>query len=93
MFKLFRCCVLVISFFHMSFVVCAQSFSINTDGSAANASAILDVKSNFKGMLIPRMSRTERNAIVTPATGLMVFQNAPDSLGLYYYNGTNWTGC
>jgi len=71
--------------------VFSQSFAINTDGSAANASALLDVKSTLKGMLIPRMSRTERNAIASPATGLLIFQNSPDSIGFYYYNGTAWT--
>jgi hypothetical protein len=68
----------------------AQSFSINTDGSTANASAILDVKSTTKGMLIPRMSKTEKNAIISPATGLLVFQNTPDSIGFHYYDGVAW---
>ncbi len=67
-----------------------QSFAINTDGSAANASALLDVKSIDKGLLIPRMSKLQKNAIATPATGLLVFQNAPDSIGFYYYSGTGW---
>jgi hypothetical protein len=47
--------------------------AINTDGSIPNNSAMLDVKSTAKGMLIPRMSAAERNAIVSPATGLMIF--------------------
>ncbi|MBL0145106.1 MAG: hypothetical protein IPP48_04485 [Chitinophagaceae bacterium] len=68
----------------------AQSFAINTDGSTANASAILDVKSTDKGVLVPRISKLQRNAIATPAIGLLVFQNAPDSVGFYYYNGTSW---
>ena len=78
---------LFLSFQHSN----AQSLAINTDGSTANASALLDVKSTDKGILIPRMTRTERNAIVSPATGLLIFQTAPDSIGFYYYNGTNWT--
>ncbi|MEO6541993.1 MAG: hypothetical protein ABIN74_13405, partial [Ferruginibacter sp.] len=41
--------------------------------------------------LVPRMSRTQRNAIVSPATGLMIFQDTPDSVGFYYYNGSAWT--
>lgn len=69
----------------------AQSVAINTDGSTANASALLDVKSNAKGILIPRMTRTERDAIATPAAGLLIFQNGPDSIGFYYYTGTSWT--
>lgn len=68
----------------------SQSLSINTDGSSANASALLDVKSTDKGVLIPRITRAQRDAISTPATGLLVFQVAPDSIGLYYYNGTGW---
>jgi hypothetical protein len=68
----------------------AQSFSINTDGSTANTSAILDIKSTTKGMLVPRMSKSEKNAISSPATGLLIFQNAPDSIGFHYYDGAAW---
>ena len=69
----------------------AQSVAINTDGSTANASAILDVKSSNKGLLIPSMTRAERNAIAAPATGLMIFQTGPDSAGYHYYDGIRWT--
>ncbi|MBP6431129.1 MAG: tail fiber domain-containing protein [Ferruginibacter sp.] len=68
----------------------AQSVAINSDGSTANPSAMLDIKSNTKGLLIPRMSKVQRNAITLPATGLIIFQNAPDSTGLYYYTGSRW---
>ncbi len=68
----------------------SQSLSVNTDGSTADPSALLDVKSTAKGVLIPRMSKAEKNAIATPATGLLVFQNAPDSIGFHYYDGTAW---
>ena len=55
-----------------------------------NASSSLDITSTSKGILIPRMTQAQRNAIVSPATGLMIFQtnNTP---GFYYYNGTAWT--
>lgn len=68
----------------------AQSLAINTDGSTANTSSILDVKSTDKGVLIPRMSKAEKNAIAAPANGLLVYQNAPDSAGFYYYNSGSW---
>ena len=68
----------------------AQSFSVNTDGSIAHPSAILDVKSTDKGILIPRMSKTDKNAITSPATGLIIYQETPDSTGFYYYNSTKW---
>ncbi|MBL0146117.1 MAG: hypothetical protein IPP48_10395 [Chitinophagaceae bacterium] len=91
MFILLRVKLLVVFFIAGPIIVFPQSLSINTDGSIANTSALLDVKSINKGVLIPRMSRTQRDAITSPATGMMIFQNAPDSIGLYYYNGTVWT--
>lgn len=68
----------------------SQSFAINNDGSTANGSAILDVKSSTKGLLLPRMTKIQKNAISLPATGLLVFQTAPDSIGFHYYNGSQW---
>jgi hypothetical protein len=47
--------------------------AINTTGAAPDSSAILDVKSSGKGMLIPRMTTAQRMAIANPANGLMVF--------------------
>jgi len=67
----------------------AQSVAINTSGATANSSAILDVSSSSKGVLIPRMSSVQRNGIATPANGLLVYDN--DSLAFAYYNGTTWS--
>lgn len=52
----------------------AQSVAFNTDGSNADTSAIMDVKSTTKGVLIPRMTFAQRNAIISPAKGLLIFQ-------------------
>jgi hypothetical protein len=68
----------------------AQAVAINTTGTAADPSAMLDVVSNSKGILFPRMNKSQREGITAPATGLLVFQNAPDSIGFYYYSGTQW---
>jgi len=68
----------------------SQSVAINTDGSTANASSILEIKSTAKGLLIPRMLKLQRTAITSPATGLMVYQTGPDSTGFYMYNGSSW---
>ena len=48
--------------------------AINNDGSASDNSAMLDVSSIVKGMLMPRMTQAQRNAITSPATGLILFQ-------------------
>ena len=62
--------------------------AINMDNSTADPSAILDVKSTTKGMLIPRMTAAQRNAINAPATGLMVFSTTDGHF--YFYTGTDW---
>lgn len=66
----------------------AQSVAINTDGSTANSSALLDIKSTTKGLLIPRMTTAQRNAIPSPAEGLKVFDT--NTKTFWYYNGTGW---
>lgn len=68
----------------------AQNVGINSDGSTPNASAMLDVKSTNSGILIPRMTEAQRDAISSPATGLLVYQTDETS-GFYYWNGTSWT--
>ena len=57
--------------------------------TSPNASAALQVSSSSQGVLLPSMTLAQRDAITTPATGLLVFQtdNTP---GFYYYNGTAW---
>jgi len=61
---------------------------INTDGSSPNSSAMLDIKSDTAGLLIPRMTATQRDAIKSPAEGLMVF--VTDDNTFYYYQGSSW---
>jgi hypothetical protein len=74
----------------LHFNATAQSVSINTTGATADPSAILDVTSTTKGMLIPRMTKAQKTAIATPATGLLIYQTSPDSLGFQYYDGAQW---
>lgn len=66
----------------------AQGVSINTNGANPDTSAILDVSSNVKGILIPRMTTAERNAISLPAQGLIIYNN--NCQALQYYNGYTW---
>ena len=54
-----------------------------------DASSSLDISSTSKGLLIPRMTSTQKTGISTPATGLLIYQT-DGSAGFYYYNGTTW---
>ena len=67
----------------------AQSVGINDNNSEPETSAMLDVSSTSKGFLAPRMTATQRGAITSPATGLLVYQ-IDGTAGYYYYNGTAW---
>lgn len=53
-------------------------------------SAILEVAHTERGLLIPRMTLAQKNAIATPASGLLVYQT-DGTTGFWYYNGTTWT--
>ena len=64
--------------------------AINTDGSDADASAILDVKSTEKGLMPPRMTEAQMNTISNPGFGLMVMCSDCNPKGPYYFDGSNW---
>jgi len=75
----------------------AQGVAINTAGTVADNSAILDVSSTTKGQLVPRMTLAQRNNLIgsdgvaghPPATACLIYQtdNTP---GYYYYDGSQW---
>ncbi len=53
------------------------------------ASSQLDITATDKGILIPRMTEVQRDAISLPATSLLIYQTDNTS-GYYYYNGSAW---
>jgi hypothetical protein len=61
---------------------------INSDNSAPSGSAMLDVKSTSKGLLLPRMTRDQRDAIVNPVAGLELFNTTSSRPN--YFDGTGW---
>ena len=62
--------------------------AVNTNGNDADPSAILDVQSEEKGILIPRMTAAQRDAITSPANGLLVL--VTDDKSIWMYDGTQW---
>lgn len=52
-------------------------------------SSMLDIRSKSKGFLAPRMTTAQRNAIISPANGLVVYDT--DLSSLYFFNGTVWS--
>ena len=75
----------------------ADSSALNNLGeltvgtNAIQTSAIMEVSSTSKGFLPPRMTQVERNAISTPAAGLIVWcTNCGTNGSLSAYDGTGW---
>ncbi len=62
---------------------------ISTDGSNPDNSAMLDIKSNNKGFLPPRMNTASRNAITNTAEGLVIYNT--DTKTIELFNGSIWT--
>ena len=72
-----------------AFVINAQNVAINNDGSSAEASAMLDVKSTTKGFMMPRVTSAQRTSIASPALGLLVFDITTNTI--WAYNGSSWS--
>jgi len=77
-----------------------QNVGINANNAVPDASAMLDVVSTSKGLLIPRVALIATNAaapVTSPATSLVVYNTAtagtaPNNVwtGFYYWDGTKW---
>jgi uncharacterized protein (TIGR02145 family) len=78
----------------LAFALSAKAqVSVNSTGSSPDTSAMLDVSSTTKGILVPRMTAAERDQISNPAKGLLIYQTN-NSPGFYYNSATppakNW---
>jgi len=74
-----------------------QNVSINDNGNSPHSSAMLDISSTSKGLLIPRvslLSTSDVSTIQSPATSLLVFNTnagmTGGEVGYWYWDGTQW---
>lgn len=87
--KLFALFILTFLFFSSH----SQSIGIGTN--LPNSNAILDVASGSKGMLIPRMTQTQRDAMLNPPSGMILYMNGTNDvqnhpIGFYYRGSGLW---
>lgn len=81
--------VLVLSIFFVSSIALYSQNNVGIGTTTPHVSSILELNSTSLGFLLPRMTATQKNAISTPSTGLMIFQtDAP--VGPYFYDGSVW---
>ncbi len=67
-----------------------QNVSISDVPNVPNATSVLDVFSTTKGLLVPRMTTIQRNAIITPANSLLVFDTDVNCFMYYTVSNTTW---
>lgn len=79
--------IILSAIFLMIESVAIAQVAINSNGAPANSSAMLDITSTNKGILIPRVADT--TSVSAPAVGLLIYRtNSPQ--GFFYYNGQKW---
>ncbi|MDC0231324.1 hypothetical protein OAK19_05100 [Aureispira] len=82
--------IFLLILFTSSISFAQEGVAINNANTDPDVSALLDVSSTSKGVLIPRMTEVNKNAIITPAEGLLVYQTNGTTPGFYYYDGASW---
>ncbi len=81
--------LLTIAVLCLSLVAHGQGVGIGTASFSPVSDAALELRSTRSGLLITRMTRTQRDAIVNPSEGLLIYQTDNGS-GFYYFNGVEW---
>ena len=80
--------------FYLVFALLASGFvshaqiKVGDNPTTLNAAAVLEIESITKGFLLPRMTDTQMNAIVSPPAGLMVYNTTNNCT--YIYKGGAW---
>ena len=65
----------------------SQNVGIGT--GLPGTSNLLELSSTSKGLVLPRMTKAQRNAISSPVAGMVIYQTDLTP-GLRVFNGTNW---
>ncbi|OFY82309.1 MAG: hypothetical protein A3F72_21795 [Bacteroidetes bacterium RIFCSPLOWO2_12_FULL_35_15] len=81
--------------FFFSEISFAQNIGINSTGAAPAVSAALDIDMNQKGLLIPRMSTTDRNLIGSPVESLLIYNTSTQCFEAWNNTTSSWVafGC
>lgn len=72
----------------LSFLAIGQNIGINATGASPDTKAMLDIASTTSGLLIPRMTTAQRNAITSPPNGLMIYNITTNTQDVY--RGSQW---
>ena len=67
-----------------------SSGQVGIGASNPNGAAIIEIASTSQGVLFPRMTIAQRNAITSTPVGLILFVTDGDNEGLYIYKSTGW---
>ncbi len=81
-----RLCILALFIVFICFSVVSQNVGINT--TTPDESALLELQSTEQGFLPPRLTTLQRDAIDSPATGLIIY-NLTESC-INYFDGIQW---
>jgi microcystin-dependent protein len=84
--QFFKTSLVIFCLFLSSESICQNSVGIGT--ATPDKTAVLEISSNSKGLLIPRLSQAEITTINSPAVGLMVYNT--NNAGFEFYDGTKW---
>ncbi|MBK6345440.1 MAG: fibrobacter succinogenes major paralogous domain-containing protein [Bacteroidales bacterium] len=80
--------IFLTSVFLLTTRISYSQIAINTDGSMPDNSAMLDMKTTDRGLLIPRLPTTSRDQIPSPANGLIIYNTTTNRFN--YYDGNFW---
>ena len=81
--------IIILAILSTGLISIKAQVGINSTGAAPASSAMLDITSTTKGLLIPRMTTVQRTSgIASPATGLLVYDTNLNNI--YVFDGSGW---